>query len=198
MCLLWVVGTWVSWLDVTLVAVLGAVAMFLPGIRLISWKQSQDAIGWDTLLMIGGVVALGKASLQTGLAGWLVQGSIGGVQDWNPVWIIALISAVTVVMHLPLPIAPVVNAVLIPPVAMLALNQHTGEVLHNPVLFALPVAFTASCAFLLPLDAVCLLTYSQGYYRMHDMLLPGALISLCWVVVMTVVMSVIAPLVGLI
>ena len=43
-----------------------------------------------------------------------------------------------------------------------------------PMLLALPVIFTASCtAFLLPLDAVALITYSRGYYRMTDMLWPG-------------------------
>ena len=66
------------------------------------------------------------------------------------------------------------------------------------VLFALPVAFTASCAFLLPLDPVCLLTYSRGYYRMHDMVLPGTLISVCWVVFMTLVMTLVAPWVRLV
>jgi len=50
----------------------------------------------------------------------------------------------------------------------------------------------------LPLDAVALLTYSKGYYRMHDMLLPGTLISICWVIVMTIVMKLIAPMVGLV
>ena len=90
------------------------------------------------------------------------------------------------------------NVVLIPPVAALALAPVSGQALHNPIWFALPVAFMASCAFLLPLDAVCLLTYSKRYYRMHDMLLPGSLISVCWVIIMTVVMLVMAPLVGLV
>ena len=80
----------------------------------------------------------------------------------------AAISAFTVVVHLVLPIGPVINATLIPPIALLA--TETGQ---NPVLYALPVAFTASCAFLLPLDPVPLLTYTRGYYRMLDMLRAG-------------------------
>ena len=90
-----------------------------------------------------------------------------------------------------------------------------------PVPCVLPMAFTASCAFLLPLDAVPpaardavppaardavppaardavpLLTYSKGYCRMFDMLLPGAIISVVWVVVMTLLTVLIAPLAGL-
>ena len=45
------------------------------------------------------------------------------------------------------------------------------------LLLALPVAFTASCAFLLPLDAVPLLTFARGYYRTFDMFVPGAVIK---------------------
>lgn len=195
---LWIAGSWVRWLDVTVVAMLGAIIVFLPGIRLITWSEAQAAISWETLLMIGGVVVLGKASLSTGLAETLVTGTIDGIQNWNLITIIAFVSTITVLIHLPLPIAPVVNVVLIPPVAALALDPVSGQAIHNPIWFALPVAFMASCAFLLPLDAVCLLTYSKRYYRMHDMLLPGSLISVCWVIIMTVVMLVMAPLVGLV
>ena len=104
---------------------------------------------------------------------------------------IAIISAFTVILHLPLPIAPTINAVLIP--AMVVLAKDAGI---NPAIFALPVAFTASCAFLLPLDAVPLVTYSRGYYRMFDMLVPGTIISIFWVVIMTVLMLTIGPMIG--
>ena len=57
--------------------------------------------------------------------------------------------------------------------------------------------FTASCAFLLPLDAVPLVTYGKGYYRMFDMLVPGAIISMAWVVVMTALLLLIGPWLGL-
>lgn len=192
MLVLWIAGSWIKQLNVTLVALTGAIVMFLPGIRLISWEQAQKHIGWDTLLLIGGVSSLGQASVKTGLADWLVQNSMGGIVEWPLFWVIAFISLITVLIHLPLPIAPVVNAVLIPPMAALALSLDI-----NPVILVLPVAFTASCAFLLPLDAVALLTFSKGYYRMFDMLLPGALISQLWVVVMTLLMVWIAPLLQL-
>lgn len=194
----WIAGSWVPWLDVVLVATVGAIVAFAPGVRLLEWREAERIIGWETLLMIGGVTALGKASMETGLASWLVQGSLGTLQDWSATPLVALVSAVTVIIHLPLPIAPIVNSVLIPPVAELALHGETGAVIFPPALLALPVAFTASCAFLLPLDAVCLLTYAKGYYRMHDMLLPGFLISIVWVVWITVLMRFVAPLVGLV
>ncbi|HEX2465504.1 MAG TPA: anion permease, partial [Thermoanaerobaculia bacterium] len=179
-------------LDVTLVALCGSIAMFLPGIGFLEWKQVERSTGWDTLIMIAGVSSIGVASVQTGLAKWLVEGVMSGLDQWTPLVIVAAISVFTVLVHLVLPIGPVINATLIPPIALLA--NETGQ---NPVLYALPVAFTASCAFLLPLDPVPLLTYTRGYYRMLDMLKPGAILSAIWVVVMTVLMLVVAPAVGL-
>jgi sodium-dependent dicarboxylate transporter 2/3/5 len=193
MVVLWVLSTWFPALNVVLVSLLGAITMFLPGMRLFTWKEVERGIGWEALLMVGGVTALGAASVDTGLAQWLVDGSLGGLEDWSAVGIVALVSAFTVVIHLALPIGPVINSVLIPPLAILALS--TGQ---NPALYALPVAFTASCAFLLPLDAVPLVTYTKGYYRMLDMFAPGVVLSACWVVLITVLMVWLGPLVGLI
>jgi sodium-dependent dicarboxylate transporter 2/3/5 len=187
----WVLSTWVKALDVTLVALGGSLVLFLPGLRLLSWSEVQKTVGWDALLVIGGVTSLGAASVKTGLAQWLVTAVLGQVTGWDAVWVVAAISAFTVVVHLAIPIAPVINSVLIPPIVLLAVSSG-----HNPALYALPVAFTASCAFLLPLDAVPLITYARGYYRMLDMLRPGALISLAWVIWMTVLMLTLGPALG--
>ncbi len=192
MIVLWILGTWVKQLDVTLIAVAGALVMLLPGVRLFTWKEAERATGWDALLMIGGVTSLGVASVKTGLAKWLVTSMLGGIGGLSALWIIVLICAFTAIIHLLLPINPAIIAAFIPPVAMLA--QTTG---HNPALFTLPVAFTASCSFLLPLDAVPLVTYGKGYYKMFDMFLPGAIISVVWVVLMTAILFLLAPALGL-
>jgi sodium-dependent dicarboxylate transporter 2/3/5 len=165
--------------------------MFLPGINLLTWRDVEKNIGWETVLMIGSVTSLGLLATNTGLSSWLVKNTLGGIMGWNIVLLVAGISAFTVILHLPLPIAPTINAVLIP--AMVVLAKDAGI---NPAIFALPVAFTASCAFLLPLDAVPLVTYSKGYYRMFDMLIPGTLISILWVILMTTLMLTIGPIIG--
>ena len=91
-----------------------------------------------------------------------------------------------------MPVNPAIVGVLIPPIALLAMS--TGQ---NPALYTLQAVFTASCAMLLPLDAVTVITYSKGYYRMTDILLPGAIISVFWVILMTLLMMWVAPAVGL-
>jgi sodium-dependent dicarboxylate transporter 2/3/5 len=86
----------------------------------------------------------------------------------------------------------VINAVMIPPI--MVLGNAAGV---NPALYAIPVVFTASAAFLLPLDAVPLVTYSKGYYKMFDMFIPGLIISVFWVIMMTATLMLIGPMVGL-
>jgi sodium-dependent dicarboxylate transporter 2/3/5 len=191
MIVLWVASSWVRAIDTTLVAMGGAVAMFLPGMNLLTWPRAQRTIGWDALLLIGSVTSLGAAAASTGLAKYLV-GTLPDMQMWPVYAAVALISAVTVVIHLPVPVNPAIIGVLIAPIALLAMS--TGQ---NPALYTLPVVFTASCAMLLPLDAVTVITYSKGYYRMTDMLLPGTIISVFWVILMTLLMVWVAPLVGI-
>jgi sodium-dependent dicarboxylate transporter 2/3/5 len=189
---LWVASTWVKALDVTLVALGGSLLLFLPGVRLLSWSEAQKGVSWEALLMIGAVTSLGAASTATGLAQWLVDAALGGMAGWSATSAVAAVSLFTVLAHLPIPVAPAINSALIPPMVLLA--SATG---HDPALFALPVAFTASCAFLLPLDAVPLLTYGKGYYRMLDMLRPGAVISAAWILLMTALTVGLGPALGL-
>ena len=95
-------------------------------------------------------------------------------------------------VHLIVPVNPAIVATMTPPIALLALS--TGQ---NPALYGLPVIFSASCAFLLPLDAVTLVTYGKGYYRMFDMVLPGAILTVAWVVVLTGLLLLLGPWLGL-
>lgn len=186
----WIASSWLPQLDITLIGVAGAVAMFLPGVGLLTWKQAERGVGWDVLFLLGGVTSLGAASDATGLARWLVTATLGGMAGWDLVSVVAAISSLTVLVVLVVPIGPVVNALLIPPIVLLAIANGA-----NPLIYAVPVAFTASCAILLPLNPVALITYSKGYYRMLDMLLPGAIVSVAWVVLLTTLMVWLAPMI---
>jgi sodium-dependent dicarboxylate transporter 2/3/5 len=192
MLIFWIAGTWVPAFNVVTVGVFGATAMFVPGIRLFTWREAQQATGWDILMMAGAVATLGAASTSSGLAQWLVDVSLGGMSDFPVVVVLALISIFTVLIHLMLPVSPVINAIMIPPIMLLAVQAGV-----NPALYALPVVFTASCAMLIPLDPVPLLTFSKGYYTMFEMFKPGALISIVWVIVMTAILLIVGPAIGL-
>ncbi len=200
MLTLWILSSWPELFptplrplsNIFLVAVLGGCVMFMPGMNFFTWKEAQRATGWEVLLLLFAVTSMGAVSSSSGLAQWLVDVTLGDVAGWHMIWILFVISVFTVVIHLMLPIAPVINAVMIPPIMIL--GTAAG---FDPVLFALPVIFTASCAFLLPLDAVPLVTFGKGYYKMFDMLAPGTVISIVWVILMTGLMLLVGPIIGL-
>ena len=143
--------------------------------------------------MIGAVTSLGAACTRTGLAKYVVDSTMGGLTELSMIAVIFVICAFTVAIHLVVPINPAIIAAVIPPIIILG---NTAGV--NPAMYALPVVFTTSAAFLLPLDAVPLVTYGKGYYKMWDMFVPGLIISAIWVVVMTVLLRVLGPMLGLI
>lgn len=192
MLTLWIASSWVRQIDVVVVAILGAITMFLPGMGLFSsWKEAERGTAWDTLLMIGSVTSLGAVSASSGLAPWLVGATLGGMEAWPVSAVLAAVSAFIVVVHLVVPVNPAIVAAMIPPIVLLATS--TGQ---NPALYGVPVVFTASSAFLLPLDAVPLVTYGKGYYRMFDMFLPGAIISAAWVALLTLLLLLLGPALG--
>jgi sodium-dependent dicarboxylate transporter 2/3/5 len=192
MLALWILSTWYPQFNVVSVGVFGAAAMFLPGIRLFTWQEAQRATGWEILLLTGAVTTLGVASSTTGLAQWMVSAFLGDLTGLPVIAVLAMISTFTVLIHLMLPVSPVINAVMIPPIMLLATNAGV-----NPALYALPVIFTASCAMLIPLDPVPLLTFSKGYYTMTDMLRVGVIVSIAWVIVMTAALMIVGPIVNL-
>jgi len=106
MILFWVLNTWFPAFDITLVGIAGATLMFAPGVRLFTWQEVQRGTGWDSMLLAGGVISLGVASTTTGLARWLVDSSLGGMDGSSALLVVTAIGALTVVAHLVIPVNP--------------------------------------------------------------------------------------------
>ena len=110
-----------------------------PGYRRIELGRGLALYRLGNTLMIGGVTSIGLASRDTGLATWVVSSIFDGMGGISAIWLILGIGAFTVLIHLVVPIGPVVNAVMLPPIVALAVAL--GQ---PPMLLALPVIFTAS------------------------------------------------------
>lgn len=179
-------------LPLPVVAVIGGSLFVLPRIQLIDWERDKCRIGWDILMLIGASNALGMIIWEQGGASWIANACIGDISDLPLAGVIAAISIFTIVIHLLIPVNTAIVAVLLPALVALA-----GTMGVNPAMLAIPMGFSVSAAFLLPLDAVPLVTYPAGYYRMYDMFKPGALLSAFWVAVMTAAILIIAVPLGL-
>ena len=179
-------------LPLPVVAVIGGSLFVLPRIQLIDWERDKCRIGWDILMLIGASNALGMIIWEQGGASWIANACLGDISDLPLAGVIAAISIFTIVIHLLIPVNTAIVAVLLPALAALA-----GTMGVNPAVLAIPMGFSVSAALLLPLDPVPLVTYPAGYYKMFDMFKPGCLISVVWVVVMTLIMFAIAVQLGL-
>jgi len=59
----------------------------------------------------------------------------------------------------------------------------------DPAITALAVGFMASNVFLLPLDPIPLVVYPYGYWKFSDVMKIGFIITLVWIAVATVIIS---------
>ncbi len=188
---LWCTSGWHG-LSLPVVAVLGCMLFALPGLGLISWQKDKNKIGWDILFLVGTANALGMALWENGTATWIANSCLGGLNGLPIALVISIISLFTILIHLVIPVNTPIVTVILPPVVAIAAGMGI-----NPALLALPLGFSVSAAVLLPLDAVSLVTFQSGYYKMYDMFKPGIIISIAWVIVTSLLMHFIAPLLGL-
>ncbi|HHU05462.1 MAG TPA: DASS family sodium-coupled anion symporter [Clostridiales bacterium] len=178
MFVFWISSTWVPAFNTTLIALLGMCAFFLPGVRVLTWDQFTKNSSWDALFMIGGVGALAQAILDSGAATWLVNTLLSGAASWSPVVVYIVISAVICVLHILIPSGPAVAGLAVMPMILFA--ESAGV---NPIAAAVLTAFWGGVTFMLPMDAVPMLTYGYGYYKIPDMLKFGWLPSIVIIVI---------------
>ena len=173
---LWISGSWIDGLDMTLVAALSMIAFFLPGVKVFTWEEFSGSISWDAIFTVGSVMALGAAVTGSGLSSWLVGSLFAGASSW-PVLLMLLTLAFAVnFIHLVLPTAPAIVTILLPPVLAAA----TG---CSPAAITAITAMMAGCVMLLPVDTLTILTYSKKHYTIAELFKAGIANSCVWAAV---------------
>lgn len=176
--LLWVIRPLleplVPGLNDTSIAIAGAFALFvLPtaaGRTGLQWKDIER-LPWSVLLLFGGGLALADAIQKTGLAEWMGE-SLGGLSRW-PVLAVALVITVIIVFLTELTSNTATAATFLPVVAALATGMSV-----DPLLFAVPAALGASCAFMMPVATPPnAIVYGTGRVTIPDMARAGALLN---------------------
>jgi sodium-dependent dicarboxylate transporter 2/3/5 len=162
MLALWIASSWVSQINVMVVAILGCCVMFLPGIEVLDVDTFLRENSWDAFFLVGTVLSISSAMINNGVSE-CIAGLIPSLQVSTPV----LIAFVAVLIFVSLIIIPVATS-LIPILAttLITVAVNAGV---SPALIMMTAAICACNCYLLPLDTVPLITYSKGYYRMTDM-----------------------------
>lgn len=180
---MWFTSIWTN-LDIAVIAMVGATILFFPGIDILSWEQVKGNIGWDVLLLVGASNALAMAMMSQKAAAWIANVLLGDLVGASALILLSAVVAFGIFSHLILPVGSAALAVSVPVITILA--SQAGV---NPAVLVVPLAYTASCVFLLPLDPIPLTTFQYGYWKITDMMKPGFIISIIWLVLLVIIMQ---------
>lgn len=156
------------------VGLAAGVFLFLPGVRVLTWKEAERGIEWGGIMLIVAGLSLGLVVYETGAARWLawvLLGQITVVPDALRPFVIVLAVAG---LHL-LFSSNTVTATIIVPI-LIALAQDLGLDVWSVVA---PAAFTSSLAFILVTEGpTTLIPYASGYFSIKDMAKAGILMTI--------------------
>lgn len=171
----------------------GIFVMSLPGMDMVDWKEMNGKIDWSAVLICGAATALATvvSNLGTGewLSGILANLFLSKVAGMGLLILIFVINIMMMVGHYPMPQGVSLAGLCLPVVAALA-----GNLGLNPIVVCLPVCMSTSMLLLVPIDPTCFTTFSGGYWKIKDMMGTGVFITLGYVVISTIWITVTASI----
>jgi len=157
-------------------AMTGCVLLILTGC--LTSKEVYEAISWEVILLLGGVLSLGLAMQKTGVAELISKLLISILGNWGPA---ALLSGFFLLsMLLTNIMSNQATAALIAPIVIQTANSL--QVSPRPFLFA--VSYAASMSFLTPVGyQTNAMVYGPGQYKFTDFTKVGALLNIVlWII----------------
>ncbi|MBD3236254.1 MAG: SLC13 family permease [Candidatus Eisenbacteria bacterium] len=142
-------------------ALIGAVGMVLGGCLRI--EEAYEAIDWQVIFLLAGVIPLGLALQQSGAAQWLAAGLLHPLVSAGPVAVLAGLYLTTAILTETM--SNNAAAVLLAPLAIsVALLQQV-----DPRPFLVAITFAASTSFATPIGyQTNTMIYAPGGYRFFD------------------------------
>ncbi|MEF8779679.1 MAG: SLC13 family permease [Haloferacaceae archaeon] len=163
---------------IVLTALAGMVAMVVTGC--LKPNEMYEAVDWNVIFLLAGVIPLGVAMERTGGAEWLAATVLSAAGGYEPIVLLGVFYLVTAVLtNL---VSNNASVVLMIPVAFDA----AAAIGANVFSFVLAVTFAASTAFMTPVGyQTNLMVYGPGGYRFSDFARVGGPLQLLLAVVTT-------------
>jgi sodium-dependent dicarboxylate transporter 2/3/5 len=193
--LLWIIkdllNEWQSFvvLDDTIIAVMGAVLLFLipsntqteegKPERLLSWPDAEK-MAWDVLLLFGGGIALANALENSQLVHEFGAG-LATIATDNLFLIILIVTTISVFLSEVISNLALV-IILSPVVSSLALSLNI-----DPLLLGIPMTLGASCACMLPMGTPPnAIIFAKGHIKIEHMMRTGLVLNIVCILVISV------------
>lgn len=149
------------------------------GEGLLVWKDTKG-LPWGVLLLFGGGLSMASAISSTGLASW-IGNQIVGLSNWPIVLFVVLVAALMIFLT-EMTSNTASTAAFLPILASVAVGL--GQ---NPLLFAIPTALGASCAFMLPVATPPnAIVYGSGKITIPQMSKAGLWLNLMFIALLSV------------
>jgi di/tricarboxylate transporter len=168
----------VGLVPIVIAALGGVVAMVVTGC--IDPNEAYDAVSWNIIFLLAGVIPLGLAMRNTGGAEFLASVLVSSADVLPAIAVLALFYLLTGLLANI--ITPVASVVLMIPIAV----DTAERIGANGIAFLLAVMFAGSSAFMTPIGyQTNLMVYGPGGYRFTDYLRVGGPLQLLLTVVTT-------------
>ncbi|MFW0178688.1 SLC13 family permease [Rothia sp. P7208] len=159
--------------DAGIAILVGCILFMLPagkagkkGVRLIDWDTAMQ-LPWGVLMLFGGGLALSSQFTKSGLTEWI--GKAVGHLDALPLVLMIFLVTAGVIFLTELTSNTATAATFLPVAGGIAMGMG-----FNPMLLAIPVALSATCAFMLPVATPPnAIAYGSGYVSISQMIKGG-------------------------
>ncbi|WRF11689.1 SLC13 family permease [Helicobacter pylori] len=178
-------GVKIDKIDSVIAMGVSALLFILPanhqGDRLIDWGVAKK-LPWDVLLLFGGGLALSAQFSKTGLSLWI--GHLVSSFSHLPILFIIVMVTLMVIFLTEITSNTATAAAFLPVIGGVAMGM--GYENHQSLLLTIPVALSATCAFMLPVATPPnAIAYGSGYVKIADMIKAGLWLNLVGVVLIS-------------
>jgi sodium-dependent dicarboxylate transporter 2/3/5 len=168
----------------TNIAIFAAIALFaIPidarnGVFALDWRTAVQ-LPWGVLLLFGGGLALAAAVQETGVDKWV--GSLVTGLNWVPIIVLVVIVVVVVILLTELTSNTATTATFLPILAGAAIGLNL-----NPLVFAVPTALAATCAFMMPVATPPnAIVFGSGHITIVQMVRAGVWLNIIGAILVT-------------
>jgi di/tricarboxylate transporter len=157
-------------------ALIGATALFLPVVGVLTWDDYENAAPWTIFLVTGSSLSLASSLQASGAAQWLATRAIGELplDDLALVPLLAMLMLLVALVNVILPNRTAVLGITIPLVMSLA-----DPLGLNPLAAGLIVPIVAQTTIFYPVQlATALVTFRTRHYSAGELFRAGLLLAL--------------------
>ena len=166
MLTMWFSSTFFPILTNAMVICIGGVAMFFPGVEVITHDDFQKHASWDLFFFMPGIMIIANVIQTSGLVDWAVADILPMLSSLPPYATILLVSVLILAIRSTIQAGPPVTILMIP--AVMEIGSAVGI---DPAAMMIVCVIWGTICYLMPIDILKSITYDLGQFSVRQLLL---------------------------